>query len=147
MPKRCSKKLFLFLFLILSIVAFSQVSFAQSSDPDSPTLISNGIIAGESNWSASDKKTFYYSFDVKPGTLTLTTDIDPAKGTGGGLINWTYLDAKFRRLKTDVYYAQGAPERKINDAKITIKRKVILKLEVEGFHNYKMRFSGSAFVQ
>jgi hypothetical protein len=74
----------------------------------------------------------------------MTTDMDPVKGTGGGVIYWTYLDSRFKQLRYDAYAAQGGPVRKVNDAKITVKRKIILKLEVEGQMSYKIRFTGSA---
>ena len=125
--------------------AVSAISaFGQSSDPDRPTPLSNGTIIGETTGTLSDKKTYYYSFDVKPGTLTLTADMDPVKGTAGGVMYWTYLDSRFKQMKYDAWSAQGGPVRKINDSKVTIKRKIILKLEVEGQMTYKLKFSGTA---
>ena len=135
------------LFTVLSILIFSNTNFAQSGDPDSPSPLKNGELIGTVRSSASDEKTYYYSFNVKPGTLTLTTDMNPVKGTGGGTLAWTYLDTKFRRLKTDIYPAQGSPERRVDDSKITVKRRIILKVVVSGFHDYKLRFSGSGFVK
>jgi len=120
---------------------------AQSSDPDAPTRLTDGTIVGESTGGVSDKKTYYFSFDVKPGTLTMTTDMDPVKGTGGGVIYWTYLTTRFKQLRYNAWAAQGSPTRKMDDAKITIKRKIILKLEVEGQMSYKIKFSGSALTK
>lgn len=117
---------------------------AQSSDPDAPTRLTDGSIVGESTGGVSDKKTYYFSFDVKPGTLTMTADMDPVKGTGGGVVYWTYLTTRFKQLRYNAWAAQGSSVRKIDDAKITVKRKIILKLEVEGSMGYKIKFSGSA---
>lgn len=51
----------------------------------------------------SDEKTYYYAFNVKRGTLTLTLDLIPAnKSDAGGYLQWTLLNAKFARLKEDV---------------------------------------------
>jgi hypothetical protein len=130
--------------LLLAAAVFASQASAQSSDPDRPSPLTNGTIVGESTGGVSDKKTYYYSFNVRPGSLTMTTDMDPVKGTGGGVIYWTYLDSRFKQLRYDAYAAQGGPVRKVNDAKITVKRKIILKLEVEGQMSYKIRFTGSA---
>lgn len=140
-------KLFTVLFSIIAALLVSSSNLAQSTNPDAPTPLKGGTIIGESTGGVSDKKTYYYTFNVKPGTLTLTTDIDPVKGTGGGVVYWTYLDTKFKQLRYDAYAAQGSPTRKVNDAKITVKRKIILKLEVEGQMSYKLRFSGNGLVQ
>lgn len=145
--KKLRNNLLVILISIISFVIFSNTTFAQSNDPDNPTPLRNGIINGESTGGVSDKKTYYYSFNVKPGMLTLTLDIDPVKGTGGGVVYWSYLDTKFKVLKYDAYAAQGSPGRKVNDSKITVKRKIIFKLEVEGSMSYKLRFSGSGLIQ
>lgn len=142
-----SKKLFSYAVLIAAFAIFGQYAMAQSSDPDAPTRLTDGSIVGESTGGLSDRKTYYFSFDVKPGTLTMTTDMDPVKGTGGGVIYWTYLTTRFQQLRYDSYAAQGGPVRKMNDAKITVKRKIIFKLEVEGQMSYKIKFSGSALAK
>lgn len=142
-----TKRLFSYAALVAAFLFFGQYAMAQSSDPDAPTRLTDGSIVGESTGGVSDKKTYYFSFDVKPGTLTMTTDIDPVKGTGGGVVYWTYLTTRFQQLRYDAYAAQGGPVRKVNDAKITVKRKIILKLEVEGQMSYKIKFSGSALVK
>ncbi len=136
-------------FLMLTAVfgIASQSINAQSSDPDAPTRLSDGSIVGETTGGLSKSKTYYFTFNVKPGTVTMTVDIDPVRSTGGGLINWTYLTDRFKQLRTDVYNAQGSPKREIDDAKITVKRKIILKLVVEGDMSYKIKFSGSGLVK
>lgn len=143
--KRYRSNLLTTLFSIFVVAIFASASFAQSADPDAPTPLKDGTIIGESTGGASDKKTYYYTFNVKPGTLTLTTYIDPVQGTGGGVVYWTYLDTKFKQLRYDAYAAQGSPARKVNDAKITVKRKIIFK--VEGQMSYKLKFSGNALIE
>ncbi len=145
--RNCQDKMLKILFSIILVLLISTTNFTQSTSPDSPTPLKNGTIIGESTGGVSDKKTYYYTFNVKLGTLTLTTDIDPVKGTGGGVVYWTYLDTKFKQLRYDAYAAQGSPTRKVNDAKITVKRKIIFKLEVEGQMSYKLKFSGNALIQ
>ena len=130
--------------LLLVSVLFTAPAFAQSDDPDKPSALTNGVIEGESISNLQDDKTYYYSFNVKPGTLTLTVDINPVKGTGGGTLAWHYLDAKFKQLKYDIYSASSASERKVDDVKVTIKRKIILKIVTGGKFRYKLKFSGTA---
>ncbi|MFV0389131.1 MAG: hypothetical protein ACK5NT_10285 [Pyrinomonadaceae bacterium] len=147
MKTKNSNKFLAVIFSAFTIVTFTSFAYGQSSDPDSPTRVSEGTITGSVSTSASDQKTYYYTFNVKPGNLILTTDMYPVKGTGGGVLQWTYLNSKFKKLRYDVYAAQGSPERKVDDAKVTIKRRIILKLVVEGSFKFKLKFSGSAFVQ
>lgn len=118
---------------------------AQSSDPDKPTALTKGAISGSSAGAMSDEKTFYYSFDVKPGTLTLTLDVIPVnKSDGGGLVQWTLMNTKFAQLKYDNLAAQNSPERQVKDLPVTVKRKIIMKIVVAGNINYKFKLEGSA---
>lgn len=144
MFKNYSKTIFLAFLSIISTAILSQTNFAQSTDPDKPTALTNGIITGESTSNLQDDKTYYFSFNVKPGTLTMTVDMNPDKATGGGTLAWHYLDAKFKQLKYDIYSASGATERKVVDSKVTIKRKIILKIVTGGKFSYKIKFSGTA---
>lgn len=147
MKQERSRKLFTYAMLIAAFVFFHQAGSAQSDDPDAPTQLTDGTIVGESTGGLSDTKTYYFSFNVKPGTLTMTTDMNPAKDTGGGVIHWTYLTTRFKTLRSNSWSAQGSSARKIDDAKITIKRKIIFKLVVEGSFAYKIKFSGSGLVK
>lgn len=130
---------------IVSIAILSQTNFAQSSDPDKPTSLVKGTINGSSSGGLSDEKTFYYTFDVKPGTLTLTLDITPLnKSDGGGFASWTLMNAKFAALKSDVLSAQGSPGRQVKDITVTIKRRIIMKIVASGNMNYKFKLKGGA---
>lgn len=118
---------------------------AQSTDPDKPTTLTKGAISGSSAGAMSDEKTFYYSFDVKPGTLTLTLDVIPVnKSDGGGLVQWTLMNTKFAQLKYDNLAAQNSPERQVKDLPVTVKRRIILKIVAAGNINYKFLLAGSA---
>lgn len=131
--------------LIVSIVILPQTNFAQSSDPDQPEALTKGVINGSSSGGLSDEKTYYYTFDVKPKMLTLTLDVVPLnKSDGGGLVQWTLMNAKFVKLKYDNLAAQGSPERQVKDLPVTVKRKIVLKIVVAGNINYKFKLEGSA---
>ncbi len=132
------------LFFVLTLI-MPQTNFAQSSDPDAPTALTKGVIEGSSSGGSSDEKTYYYTFDVVKGTLTLTLDITPLnKSDAGGYVEWSMMDTKFATLKYDNLSAQGSPERQVKDLPVTIKRRIIMKIVVSGNINYKFKLAGSA---
>lgn len=130
---------------LVTMLFMSVLCFGQSTDPDAPTPITDGETTGKSRGNLYDDKTYYFSINVKPGVLTLTADLTPVKGTGGGTLRWDYLDAKFRRIKWDQMSATNNPERRVNDTKVLAKRKVILKVVVGGSVDYKIKLSGTAY--
>ena len=131
--------------LLFSLLVFTSSALGQSSDPDKPTVLTKNVINGSSTGAMSDEKTFYYAFDVKPGTLTLTLDVIPQnKSDGGGLVQWTLMNAKFAKLKYDNLAATRTPERQVKDLPVTIKRRVIMKIVVGGNINYKFKLVGTA---
>lgn len=131
--------------LFFASMFFTASAFAQSDDPDRPTALTKGIINGSSSGAMSDEKTYYYAFDVKKGTLTLTLDVVPVnKSDGGGLVQWTLMNAKFEKLKYDNLAAQGSPERQVKDLSVTVRRRVIMKITAAGNINYKFKLEGSA---
>lgn len=131
--------------LAIGILMLSVSAFAQSTDPDAPTPITDGVTTGSSRGNLHDDKTYYFTINVKPGVLTLTADLTPVKGTGGGTLRWHYLDTKFRQIKWDQMSASGSPERRVNDTKVLARRKVILKVVVGGNVDYKIALSGTAY--
>lgn len=119
---------------------------AQSTNPDAPTRLTNGVIEGINRTAQGEKKTYYYSFDVTKGNLNLVVDLVPpnSQSDGGGVLDWTLMSAKFEKLKWDIKSAQGSPERVVKDYPVTVKRKLIIKVVVGGNLDYKLKFSGSA---
>jgi|GEM_PF-3005447 len=130
---------------LLAIATFASDSFAQSTDPDSPSPITNNIIEATNAGGINDEKTYYYRFNVTKGTLIFTADLTPKnKSDAGGFLAWTMLDAKFQKLSADILTAHASPERQVKELPITIKRQIILKIVVSGNTDYKIRLSGSA---
>lgn len=139
------RSIFLVIFLVVCLAAFNGSANAQSTDPDNPTSLSGNTIAGSSSGGLSDTKTYYYAFSVNKGTLTGTFDVTPLnKSDGGGLLAWTFLNTKFQSLKYDNLSAQGSPQRKVKDMPVTVKRRLILKIEISGNANYKIKLEGTA---
>ncbi len=133
-----------FVLLALSVVPM-QAGFAQSTDPDAPTVLSESTISGMNSSNMSEDNTYYYAFDVNKGTLSWTLDLTPTnKSDAGGVLQWTLLSPKFEKFKYDNLSAQGSPERQMKDMLVTIKRRMILNIVVSGNIWYKIRLSGSA---
>lgn len=144
--RKYTKLIFPLFLLIVSIGFLSQTNFAQkSSDPDDPVFLTKGLIEGSTAGGLSDEKTYYFAFDVKKGTLTLTLDVVPVnKSDGGGLVQWTLMNVKFATLKYDNLAAQGSPNRQVKDMPVSVKRRIIMKIVVSGNINYKFKLAGSA---
>ncbi|GHB95433.1 hypothetical protein [Thermomonas carbonis] len=133
-----------FLLLALAVLP-AQATFAQSTDPDAPTLVTEHTISGINASNLSEDNTYYYAFDVRKGTLTWTLDLMPTnRSDAGGVLQWTLLTPKFDKLKYENLSAQGSPARQVKDLPITIKRRIIVKLVVSGNASYKIKLSGSA---
>lgn len=133
-----------FLLFALTVLP-SKVSFAQSTDPDAPTVLTESTIIGQNSSDMSEDNTYYYAFNVNKGTLTLTLDLMPTnKSDAGGLLQWTLLSPKFEKLKYENLSAQGSPERQVKEMPVTIKRRVLLKIVVSGKTSYKIKLAGSA---
>lgn len=144
--KKINLKLFIPAILLIALTALTaQTNFAQSTDPDSPTVMTSGTISGTNTSNINEENTYYYTFDVNKGMLTLTLDLTPAnKSDAGGFLQWTLLTTKFEKLKYDNLPAHASPERQVKDMTVTIKRRTILKIVVSGKTGYKIKLSGSA---
>lgn len=144
--RKINSKLFVPAFFLFALAVLPlQASFAQSTDPDTPTLLTENTISGVNSSNLSDDNTYYYTFDVNKGTLSWTLDVIPVnKSDGGGLVSWTLMSPKFEKLKNDSLSAQGSPERQMKDMPVTIKRRIILKIVVSGNVGYKIKLGGSA---
>ncbi len=144
MSKFCLTNLFSTLSVVILTMILAQTNFAQSTDPDKPTILTSGKIDKTNTINLSEDNTYYYAFDVNKGTLTWTLDLTPmSKSDAGGLLQWTLLTPKFEKLKYDNLSAQGSPERQIKDLPVTIKRRIILKIVVSGNVGCKIKLSGS----
>lgn len=143
--KNYSKIIVLTFLSIISIAVLSQKNFAQSTDPDAPTALTNGVIEGSNMSGLSDEKDYYFAFDVKKGTLNLTLNITPVnKSDAGGFVSWKLMNTKFEVLKSDTFSAQGVPNRQVKEMPVTVRRRIIMKIVVSGNMNYKFKFSVTA---
>lgn len=122
-----------------------QTNFAQSTNPDTPTNLTSGIIEGTNSGGRTDVKTLYYAFNVVKGNLKITLDVTPNdKNDGGGVVQWTLMNTKFATLKYDNLAATRVAERQVKDLPVTLKRRIIMKITVDGNVSYKFKLEGSA---
>jgi hypothetical protein len=127
--------------LLFIFVLFDGSAFAQSTDPDNPTILTRNELQGKN---LKDKTlTYYYTFTAGPGTLKLTTDLKNGTPTGRlAILDWILLDSNFKVIKrVNAIYAEN---RSVQEVNLTKKQKVILQLEV-GLNTggFKMQLDGA----
>lgn len=133
------------IFSLLLTMISARTNFAQSTDPDRPTVITGNTVSETNTGNLSDDKIYYFAFDVVKGRLEWTLDLTPTnKSDAGGVLQWTLLTPKFQQLKSDNLSAHGSPERQVKELPVTIKRRIILKVVVSGNATYKIKLAGSA---
>jgi hypothetical protein len=112
-------------------------SFAQSTDRDNPTPLSEKIL---SNPGRGNRNTvYYYSLTAKPGKITITVDSD------AGNVNDAFsTSVKIQTLNGEeigrVYAGShpGSPERNVKSIKFSSETPVLLVLSSSGHHKIKI---------
>ncbi len=127
--------------LLFVLFLFGTTVFAQSTDPDNPTVVVKREIQGKNL--SGEELVYYYTFTAGPGSVKVTTDVKEGSPQGrSAAIYYSLLDSNFKELKrvTNIY----ANDRNIEEIKLNKKQKVILKLEVSSnTGNFKMQFDGA----
>ncbi len=111
-------------------------SFAQSTDRDNPTPLTEKIL---SNPGKQNKNTvYYYSLTAKPGKITITLDSDAGdKGIFFTNVSIQTLDGK-NRGNLSAGSTPGSPMRKVENIKFTSETPVLLVLSSSGRHKIKI---------
>ena len=129
--------------LLFIFVLFNAVTFAQSTDPDSPTVVTQSVV----QWKVSDKGknvVYYYTFTAGPGVLKVTTDQKSGGITAMPKLSWELTDANFNKIEGEDFYQVTTAERKVKEIKFTKKQKVVLKVTVdENVVSFKFQFAGA----
>lgn len=129
--------------LLFVFVLFNAAAFAQSTDPDSPTVVTQSII----QWKVSGRGknvVYYYTFTAKPGVLKVTTDQKSGGITAMPKLSWELTDANFNKIESEDFYQVTTAERKVKEIKFTKKQKVILKVTAdEDVVSFKFQFAGA----
>jgi hypothetical protein len=127
--------------LLFIIFLFNTTAFAQSTDPDNPTVLEKREMQGKNT--GDDNATYYYTFTAGPGSVKITTDLKHAFSSGRfAVMDWILLDSNFKEIKRVNSISEEA--RNIQEVELTKKQKVILKLVV-GLNtgNFKIQLDGA----
>ena len=129
--------------LLFVFVLFNAAAFAQSTDPDSPTLVTQTMVQGKITGEAV---AYYYTFTAGPGVLKVTFDLK-SQATSGAYMTWQLTDANFKELESGfISAANAAGERQVKEINLTKKQKVIFKAEGTADSapaNFKFQFTGA----
>lgn len=129
--------------LLFVLVLCSAAAFAQSTDPDNPTIVTQNVVQWN-NPGNGETAVYYYAFTAGPGVLKVTTDQKSNGITANTKLSWQLTDADFKNLGSEDFYQVTTSERKVTDIKLTKKQKVILKVTaVEDVVNFKLQFAGA----
>lgn len=129
--------------LLFVVVLFNAAAFAQSTDIDNPTVVTQSVVQGKNPGNGEDV-VYYYTFTAGPGILKITTDQRSGGITASANLSWELTDANFNALGSEDFYQVTTLERKVKEIRLTKKQKVILKVEVsEDVKLFKFLFTGA----
>jgi hypothetical protein len=119
------------------IVTNINPSFAQSTDRDNPTPLTEKIL---SNPGRQNKDTvYYYSLTAKPGKITITLDSDAGSDSGIFSTNIRVETLDGKRLEVvNTASMKGLPKRETGSIKFMTETPVILLISSTGHHKIKI---------
>ena len=130
--------------VLFALVLFNAATFAQSTDIDNPTLVTQSTVQGKHPGNSSATLVYYYTFTAGPGILKITTDQRSVGITANANLSWELTDANFKKLGSEDFYQVTTLERRVSEIKLTKKQKVVLKVDVtEDVKLFKFMFSGA----
>ncbi|CAN5727152.1 hypothetical protein BH20ACI4_BH20ACI4_00990 [soil metagenome] len=130
--------------LLFIIGLYSAVVSAQSTNPDSPTMLKQNTVQWKRTAPSKTTKVFYYAFTAGPGTVEITTDQRSVGITAMQNLSWKLTDTKFKELGSEDLYGVTTMERKVNEVTVNKKQTVILRVDVtEDVQEFKFRFDGA----
>jgi hypothetical protein len=130
--------------LLFVFALFNAATFAQSTDVDNPTVVTQSVVQGKHPGNTEETVVYYYTFTAGPGILKVTTDQKSGGITASANLSWELTDANFNMLGSEDFYQVTTLERKVKEIKLTKKQKVILKVEVtEDVKFFKFQFTGA----
>jgi len=110
--------------LFTAALFFCNETKAQSTDIDSPTMLSGNTIEGLSI--TDEKIALYYNICVKPGTLKVTADL--TSEYGGSMVYFHFLNENFKEIAENDFRGEEHKNRSIKEFKFAKAQKLILKL-------------------
>lgn len=133
------------LFTMLFVIGLCGIAgFAQSTNPDSPTVLKQDSIQWKRKTPSKQDLVYYYTFTAGPGTVEITTDQRSVGITGMQNFTWVLTDSKFKELGSEDMYGVTNSERSVKEVTVNKKQKVILKIVVtQDVQEFKMQFDGA----
>ncbi len=126
--------------LILVLFLFNLPAFAESTDPDYPTVLKQNTIQGKNLGDATVN--YYYTFTAGSGIVKITADAKAESYSSN--LGWNLKDANFNDLSSEYFSTEPAGERKVTEIKLVKNQKVIFKVEVSpNIASFKIQFAGA----
>jgi hypothetical protein len=114
--------------------------FAQSTDPDSPTVLTQNVIQG--NNLGDHTISYYYTFTAGAGIIKITADAKADAYSSN--LGWNLKDSNFNDLGSEYFSTGVEGERKVKEIKLDKNQKVIFKVEVPtNLASFKIQFAGA----
>ncbi len=130
--------------LLFVFVLCSAAAFAQSTDIDNPTVVTQSVVQGKHPGNTEEDVVYYYTFTAGPGVLKVTTDQKSVGIIGNPNLIWELTDANFNAIESDDLYGVTTLDRKVKEIKLTKKQKVILRVELDDdVKLFKFQFTGA----
>ena len=130
--------------LLFVFVLFNAATFAQSTDIDNPTVVTQSVVQGKHPGNTEEDVVYYYTFTAGPGVLKVTTDQKSVGIIGNPNLIWELTDGNFNAIESDDLYGVTTLDRKVKEIKLTKKQKVILRVELdEDVQYFKFQFTGA----
>ncbi|MEO6588525.1 MAG: hypothetical protein ABIP06_04275 [Pyrinomonadaceae bacterium] len=130
--------------LLFVFVVSNAAAFAQSTDIDNPTVVTQSVVQGKHPGNTEEDVVYYYTFTAGPGILKITTDQKSGGITGNYNLSWELTDTNFNEIESEIFYGTTTLERKVKEIKLTKKQKVILKVELDDdVQLFKFQFTGA----
>jgi len=130
--------------LLVVFVLSNAAAFAQSTNPDSPTVVTQSVVQWKNPGNGAETVTYFYTFTAGPGVLKVTTDQKSGGITANAKLSWELTDANSSAIESVDFYGVTTSERKVHEIKLAKKQKVILKVKVtEDVETFRFQFTGA----
>ena len=142
------RQLYATVILFLALVVFSNVANAQSKDAGNPTQLTSNEISGLVN-SDSKGNSYFYSFTVNPGEVSITSSLEADRGSGVQQVVFTIYDRNAEAILSKSVTTSGSigTDLAIGRINITRRQTVILGINIKnvepGTGKYRLKVSGA----
>ncbi len=129
---------------ILSLATSMNPIYAQSTDRDNPTPLTENDVTGIVD--KDNQSEYFYSFIVKPGEVAVTLDVAPDKKNTLNYITVDLFDLDANKLLSFGVGVISKSKRKIQRLQIQDQQKIIMRISrrsSKGSASYRININGS----